>query len=92
MSALGQKQTLSDFSAMSALPQKRTLALDSCMSAKCQKQTFFDQWRPTLSKLSACAPAIVDPSTLQKMALSLNLQFAGRNEMMHRRIYCPMPR
>ena len=43
----------------------------------------FDQWRPKPSKLSACAPVIVDPSTLQTMALSLSddLQLAGRNEM-----------
>jgi hypothetical protein len=37
---------------------------------------------------------IVDPSTLQTMALSLNddLQLAGRNEMTRRHIYCPTPR
>ena len=37
---------------------------------------------------------IVDPSTLQTMALSLNddLQLAGRNEMTRRRIYCPTSR
>jgi len=37
---------------------------------------------------------IVDPSTLQTMALSLNddLQLAERNEMTRRHIYCPTPR
>ena len=38
MSALGQKQTLSDISAMSAL-QKRTSLNVSDVSAKCQQQT-----------------------------------------------------
>jgi hypothetical protein len=40
MSALGQKQTLWDFSAMSALPRKGTSLSVMGMSALCQKQKF----------------------------------------------------
>jgi hypothetical protein len=46
------------------------------------------------SRRSYCALVIIDPSTLQTMTFALNgdLQLARRNEMTHRRIYCPTPR